>query len=295
MASAAIWGLGSELGRPSAAALAWNARLNLVRIVTWNVNSLPTRMPRMAVWLQVMKPDVLCLQETKIPDAAFPYEAFAELGYEAVHRGDGRWNGVAILSRVGIDEVVLDLPDVPGFPNDTDPPEPRFLSAVCAGVQVVCVYVPNGRTLDNPHYMYKLRWLSALHRFAVDPAAGDRPFAILGDFNVAPGDDDVWDIADFQGSTHVSEPERVAISELRKLGLTDLPPTISKGKPFTFWDYRAGNFHKGLGMRIDLILANPTFTEAVTGTFIDRDARKTGTKGTPPPSDHAPLITDINR
>jgi exodeoxyribonuclease-3 len=201
---------------------------------------------------------------------------------------------VAILSRVGIDEVVTDLPDVPGFPADADPPEPRFLSAVCGGVQVVCAYVPNGRTLDNPHYMYKLRWLSALHRFAHAPAAGDRPFAILGDFNVAPHDEDVWDMADFDGSTHVSEPERVAIRELEGLGLTDLPPTISKGRPFTFWDYRAGNFHKGLGMRIDLILANRAFADAVTATFVDRDARKPGTKGTPPPSDHAPLIADLD-
>jgi len=265
-----------------------------VRIVTWNVNSLPSRMPRMAVWLQVMKPDVLCLQETKIPDDQFPHDELADLGYQAVHRGDGRWNGVAILSRVGLDEVVTDLPDVCGFPNDDDAAEPRFLSAVCGGVQVACVYVPNGRTLDNPHYMYKLRWLSALHRFAQGPAAGDRPFAILGDFNVAPHDEDVWDIADFAGSTHVSESERVAIQELVSLGLTDLTPTISKGKPFTFWDYRAGNFHKGLGMRIDLILANPAFASAVTATFIDRDARKPGTKGTPPPSDHAPLIADLD-
>lgn len=265
-----------------------------MRIVTWNINSLPSRMPRMRVWLQVMKPDVLCLQETKIADDQFPYNEFADLGYQAVHRGDGRWNGVAILSRVGIDEVVTDLPEVCGFPADEDPPEPRFLSAVCGGVQVVCVYVPNGRTLDNPHYLYKLRWLSALHRFVQAPASGQRPFAILGDFNVAPTDGDVWDMADFQGSTHVSEPERVAIQELLGLGLTDLPPTISKGEPFTFWDYRGGNFHKGLGMRIDLILANPAFTAAVTDTFIDRDARKTGTKGTPPPSDHAPLIADLD-
>ena len=265
-----------------------------VRIVTWNVNSLPSRMPRMSVWLQVMKPDVLCLQETKIADEQFPYQELGDLGYEAVHRGDGRWNGVAILSRVGISDVVQDLPDVPGFPNDTDPPEPRFLSAVCGGVQVVCVYVPNGRTLDNPHYLYKLRWLSALHRFASGPATSQRPFAILGDFNVAPHDEDVWDIADFAGSTHVSEPERVAIEQLCDLGLTDLEPTISKGQPFTFWDYRGGNFHKGLGMRIDLILANSAFSQAVEATFIDRDARKTGTKGTPPPSDHAPLITDLD-
>lgn len=265
-----------------------------MRIVTWNVNSLPSRMPRMLVWLQVMKPDVLCLQETKISDEQFPYEELADLGYEAVHRGDGRWNGVAILSRVGLEEAVTDLPGVCGFPAEDDPPEPRFLSAVCGGFQVACVYVPNGRTLDNPHYLYKLRWLSALHRFATAPAAGDRPFAILGDFNVAPDDEDVWDMADFAGSTHVSEPERVAIQELEALGLTDLPPTISKGRPFTFWDYRAGNFHKGLGMRIDLILANAAFAGKVTGTFVDREARKTGKRGTPPPSDHAPLITDLD-
>ena len=235
------------------------------------------------MWLQVMKPDVLCLQETKIADEQFPYEDLRELGYEAVHRGMVAGTGVAILSRVGIDEVVTDLPDVCGFPNDDDPPEPRFLSAVCGGVQVVCVYVPNGRTLENPHYLYKLRWLSALHRFAAQPAAGPRPFAILGDFNVAPTTR-TWNIADFEGSTHVSEPERVAIRELVELGLEDLPPTISKGNPFTFWDYRGGNFHKGLGMRIDLILANPSFAAAVSETFIDREARKTGTKGTRRPA-----------
>lgn len=265
-----------------------------MRIVTWNVNSLPSRMPRMSVWLQVMKPDVLCLQETKIPDEQFPYEPLADLGYEAVHRGDGRWNGVAILSRVGIDDVATDLADVPGFPDEAGPPEPRFIAAVCGGVRVACVYVPNGRTLDNPHYMYKLRWLSALHRYAQAPAAAQTPFAILGDFNVAPHDEDVWDMADFEGSTHVSEPERVAITELEALGLSDLMPTISKGNPFTFWDYRGGNFHKGLGMRIDLILANAPFAAAARGTFIDREARKTGTKGTPPPSDHAPLIVDLD-
>jgi exodeoxyribonuclease-3 len=265
-----------------------------VRIVTWNVNSLPSRMPRLQVWLQVMKPDVLCLQETKIADEQFPYDELAELGYSAAHRGDGRWNGVAILSRVGLEDVVADLPGVSGFPHETDPPEPRFLSAVCGGVQVACVYVPNGRTLDNPHYLYKLRWLSALHRFATGPAAAPRPFAILGDFNVAPHDDDVWDMADFTDSTHVSQPERIAIRELLDLGLTDLPPSISKGRPFTFWDYRGGNFHKGLGMRIDLILANRAFSAAAMDTFIDREARKTGKKGTPPPSDHAPLITDLD-
>jgi exodeoxyribonuclease-3 len=265
-----------------------------VRIVTWNVNSLPSRMPRMRGWLQVMKPDVLCLQETKIADEAFPYDEFADLGYESAHRGDGRWNGVAILSRVGLVDVVTDLPDVCGFPDEFAAPEPRFLSAVCGGAQVACVYVPNGRTLDNPHYLYKLRWLSALHRFAQAPAGGRRPFAILGDFNVAPNDEDVWDMADFAGSTHVSEPERVAIQELQSLGLVDLMPRISKGEPFTFWDYRGGNFHKGLGMRIDLVLANASFRDAVTDTFIDRDARKTGTKGTPPPSDHAPLIVDVD-
>jgi exodeoxyribonuclease-3 len=265
-----------------------------VRIVTWNVNSLPSRMPRLSVWLQVMKPDVLCLQETKIPDSQFPYEALSDLGYEAAHRGDGRWNGVAILSRVGIDDVLTDLPGAPLFPDDAPAPEPRFVAAVCEGVRVACVYVPNGRTLDNPHYMYKLRWLSALHRYAQEPAGQDQPFAILGDFNVAPHDEDVWDMADFDGSTHVSDPERQAIREFEGLGLTDLPPTISKGNPFTFWDYRGGNFHKGLGMRIDLVMANPAFADRVRGTFIDREARKTGKRGTPPPSDHAPLVVDLD-
>lgn len=265
-----------------------------MRIVTWNVNSLPSRMPRLTPWLEATVPDVLCLQETKIPDTQFPYGQLADLGYDAAHRGDGRWNGVAILSRVGIDEVVTDLPGVPRFPDGTAAPEPRFLSALCGGVRVACVYVPNGRTLDNPHYLYKLRWLSALYRWAEAPAAADVPFAVLGDFNVAPHDEDVWDMADFDGSTHVSEPERQAIRELEGLGLTDLPPTISKGDPFTFWDYRGGNFHKGMGMRIDLIMANPAFASKVTGTYIDREARKTGRRGTPPPSDHAPLVADLD-
>lgn len=251
-------------------------------------------MPRLTVWMQVMKPDVLCLQETKISDEQFPYAELSDLGYEAVHRGDGRWNGVAIISRVGIDDVVTDLPDAPGFPETDSPPEPRFLSAVCGGVQLVDVYVPNGRTLDNPHYAYKLDWLGSLDRFAQAPAAADRPFAILGDFNVAPHDEDVWDMADFDGSTHVSEQERAAIRSLEDLGLRDLEPTISKGKPFTFWDYRGGNFHKGLGMRIDLVMANPAYAAAVTDVFVDRDARKPGTKGSPPPSDHAPLVTDLD-
>jgi exodeoxyribonuclease-3 len=251
-----------------------------VRLATWNVNSVIARLPRLLEWLALVQPDVLCLQETKIADADFPRSELEALGYAA-----GRWNGVAILSRVGLEEVSHGFAGEPGFPE----PEARALAATCDGLRVWCVYVPNGRTLESPHFAYKLAWLGALVEAVRAELPVRRPFAVCGDFNIAPGDEDVWDPAAFVGATHVSPAEREALATLLALGLADLRPRALKGAPFTYWDYRAGMFHKGCGMRIDLVLADETLAGAVRDAYIDRDARK-GTK----PSDHAPVVVDLD-
>jgi len=265
-----------------------------VRIATWNVNSLPARLPRLLAWLAANEPDVLVLQETKIAQEAFPHAEVAAARYAAVHRGEGRWNGVALLSRVGIEALETDLPGAPGFPDPEAAPEARYIAATCGGVRVAGVYVPNGRTPTDAHYDYKLRWLSALAEHLGPAAGADLPFGVLGDFNVAPEDADVWDIAAFAGSTHVTAAERAALARLRGLGLVDVLPSISKGPhPYTFWDYRAGSFHKAMGMRIDLVYANAALAARVRSAVVDRDARKPGVKGTPAPSDHAPVVVDL--
>jgi exodeoxyribonuclease-3 len=260
-----------------------------VRIATWNVNSVLARLPRLTQWLEEAAPDVACLQETKVAGGAFPADAVAPLGYAVAQHGEGRWNGVAILSRVGLDDVAPGLPGDPGFPGP-ETSEARTIAATCGPVRVRSVYVPNGRTPDDPHYQYKLRWLAALAQASAGDAAGGRPFAIMGDYNVAPADDDVWDLAAFEGATHVTPPERAALAALRDTGLTDVLPRIAKGPhPYTYWDYRAGAFHKGMGMRIDLVYANAALAGAVTDAWVDREARKG--KG---PSDHAPVIVDLD-
>ncbi len=254
-----------------------------VRLATWNVNSVTARLPRLLDWLAQVQPDVLCLQETKTAD--FPVAEVAALGYETAAHGDGRWNGVALLSRVGLAEVTPGFPGQPGFPE----PEPRAIGATCAGVRVWSVYVPNGRTPDDPHYLYKLAWLAALRTALADELARYQRFAVCGDFNVAPTDADVWDPAVFVGSTHVTGPERDALAALRACGLTDVVPTPMKGPhPFTYWDYRAGNFHQDKGMRIDLVLASAVLAGQVGRAYVDREARKG--KG---PSDHAPIVVDL--
>ena len=218
-------------------------------------------------------------------DAAFPFAELKALGYEAAADGEGGYNGVAILSRAGLEDVQRGFEGQPGFPD----PERRAISAVCGGVRVFSLYIPNGRTLEDPHLRYKLDWLEALRVVAKKELASGEPLALCGDFNVATTDADVWDPAAFVGSTHVSEPERRAISELLALGLTDLQPRALKGEPFTYWDYRAGMFHKGMGMRIDLLLLSPQLAAGVKDVYIDRDARK-GTK----PSDHAPVVAELS-
>ena len=260
-----------------------------MRIATWNVNSVLARLPRLTVWLEETAPDVVCLQETKVGADAFPSDEVTGLGYEIAAHGEGRWNGVAILSRAGLADVERGLPGDPGFPGP-DTLEARTISATCGPVRVRSVYVPNGRTPEDPHYQYKLRWLAALRDAVAADAAGPAPFALMGDFNVAPADDDVWDIAAFQGSTHVTPAERAALAELRAAGLNDVVPRIEKGPhPFTYWDYRAGSFHKGMGMRIDLVYANAPFAGKVADAWVDREARKG--KG---PSDHAPVVVDLD-
>ena len=257
-----------------------------MRVATWNVNSIKQRMPRLLPWLDQRQPDVLCVQETKLGDDAFAElvgDQLAARGYTVAHHGEARWNGVAILSRVGLDDVVIGLPGAPGFPH----PEARAVAATCGGIRVHSVYVPNGRVPGSEHYQYKLAWLAALGE-AIRPDS--EPTMVCGDMNIAPADADVFDPDAYVGQTHVTPPERAALAELLTLGLHDVVrdrwPTE---RVFTYWDYRAGMFHKDLGMRIDLVLASSQVTERVRAAWVDRHARK-GTG----PSDHAPVIVDLD-
>jgi exodeoxyribonuclease III len=257
-----------------------------VRIATWNVNSVKQRVPRLLPWLDERRPDVVCLQETKLTDDAFRELLAIELegrGYEAAVHGEATWNGVAILSRVGLDDVAAGLTDGPGFPN----PEARALSATCAGIRVASVYVPNGRVPDSEHYRYKLAWLASLREMV---AAGPDATVVCGDMNIAPTDDDVFDPDAYIGQTHVTPPERAALEELQSLGLRDVVrERWPNERVFTYWDYRAGMFHQDLGMRIDLILASAPVADRVRAAWVDRQARKGSG-----PSDHAPVIVDLD-
>jgi len=260
-----------------------------VRLATWNLNSVTARLPRLVEWLDTSKPDVLCVQETKVAADKFPSDEIRELGYEIAHHGQGRWNGVGIISRVGLAEVTRGFPDDPGFP-DAATIEARAIGATCGPLRIWSLYVPNGRTPEDPHYAYKLDWLNALRGTLAPEIAAAKPFAVVGDFNIAPTDADVWDPAKFVDATHVTPAERETLSELRALGLTDVFPRALKGDhPFSYWDYRAGAFHKGWGMRIDLVYANSALASAVRDAYVDRDARKG--KG---PSDHAPVVVDAD-
>jgi exodeoxyribonuclease III len=257
-----------------------------MRTATWNVNSLKQRLPRLLPWLDQRQPDVVCLQETKLADAAFAELLGSELAsrdYEVAVHGEPAWNGVAIFSRVGLDDVVPGLEGGPGFPQQ----EARALSATCGGIRIVSVYVPNGRTPGSDHYQYKLAWLASL-RDAV--ARGPEATIVCGDMNIAPTDDDVFDPAAYVGQTHVTPPERAALGELMDLGLHDVVrERWPSERVFTYWDYRAGMFHQDLGMRIDLVLASGVVSDRVKAAWVDRQARK-GTG----PSDHAPVIVDLD-
>lgn len=246
----------------------------------------------MLAWLASAQPDVACLQEMKCSLDEVPVAEFDALGYEVAANSTGHWNGVAILSRVGLSEVRRELQDEPGYQAEGSllpVAEARAVAATCGGVRIWSVYVPNGRAVGHAHYEYKLRWLAALTATVSEELPRASPFAVCGDFNVIPTDADVWDIAPFAGSTHVTDRERAALEELRGTGLTDVYPRPLKHEvPFTYWDYRALAFPKNRGQRIDLVYADETFAAAVTDAYVDRNERK-GTGA----SDHAPVVVDL--
>jgi exodeoxyribonuclease-3 len=268
-----------------------------MRIATWNVNSLKARLDKVRWWLDRARPDVLMMQETKLADAEAPVALFRDLGFALAHHGEGRWNGVAIASRCGIEDVVTNFgeplrpPRTPDVGDDEPLAEARMVSAVCGGIRVVCVYAPNGRVVGSPFYGAKLAWYERLARWLAEAADAQAPLVLGGDMNVAPEDADVWDARACHGGTHVSGPERQAFAGLLRWGLIDAYRLHHKepGR-YTWWDYRAGNFHKNFGMRIDHLLVSAPLRARTVGAEIDREARK----GKPVPSDHAPLVIDVD-
>ena len=257
----------------------------MTRFATWNVNSLNARQERVEQWLSDVSPDILVMQETKLSDEAFPALAFEALGYESAHHGEGRWNGVGILSRVGLTDVVH------GFGDGEDPDsDARLITARCGDLTVLDVYVPNGRALDADHYQYKLRWLQRLHAHLDAISSPGDAVLIAGDFNIAPADADVYDPKAFEGQTHVSAPEREALAALLDRGFVDVfrAHHPDAERVYSWWDYRRGDFHQGRGLRIDLVLATAPAAARAEWCIIDRNARK-GTS----PSDHAPVIVDF--
>jgi len=256
----------------------------MIRLATWNVNSLKARLERVTEWIEDVQPDVLCLQETKMADDAFPGLHFKAMGYESVHYGQGRWNGVAIISKVGLSDVVTN------FAGDIEPdPDARIITATCADIRVSSVYVPNGRAIDDPHYEYKLSWLDRLQQHLAIDTSSDSDVIVTGDFNIAPTDADVHDPEKLAMSTHVTEAERARLRSLEEWGLSDLfRHHHSEERLFSWWDYRSGDFHMGRGLRIDLILGSRSMVERSEFVVVDRNARKG-----PSPSDHAPVLVDL--
>ncbi len=274
-----------------------------MRIATWNVNSLKARMEAVEKWLVRAEPDVLLIQETKLSDAEAPVMPLRMLGYEVVHHGEGRWNGVAILSKQPATEIVTNFGDgpvrdssagatVPVSEDDFDPfDEARMVSAVLGGIRVVSLYAPNGRVVDSPFYLGKLKWFERLSRWLAETRSPDEPLLLAGDYNVTPAPEDVWSEVKAHGGTHVSPPEREALARLREWGLVDAYRSVRpEAGRFSWWDYRAGMFHRNEGMRIDLLYATAPVASRVVWAEIDREARK----GPPTPSDHAPVVVDLD-
>jgi exodeoxyribonuclease-3 len=258
----------------------------MTRFATWNVNSLNARLARIEQWVADIGPDILCMQETKLADDAYPALSFEALGYESAHHGEGRWNGVGVLSRVGLSDVTT------GFDDGLDPdPEARVMTARCGDFTVVNVYVPNGRSLDHEQYQYKLSWLARLEDHLDAVRQRSDAVVLAGDFNIAPADIDVYSPAAFEGATHVSPAERDFIARLQDRGWRDVLRGCypAAERVFSWWDYRRGDFHQGRGMRIDLVLATAPVADRVAWCVIDRNARKGQL-----PSDHAPVIVDLN-
>ncbi|CAN5686422.1 exodeoxyribonuclease III [soil metagenome] len=270
-----------------------------MRIATWNVNSLKARLPAVEKWIARAEPDIFLLQETKLADEQVPELPFRAAGYDLIHHGEGRWNGVAIASRVGAGSIVSNFGDGPvrdsrraGAEDDFDPfDEARMLAVVCEGIRFVTVYAPNGRVVGNPFYEGKLAWFERLRHWLADSASPSDDLVLAGDFNITPADEDVWDPAAAHGGTHVSKPERAELASLRAWGLVDgfrqVQPETGR---FSWWDYRAGMFHKNYGMRIDLLYVTESISDRIVWSEIDREARK----GPPTPSDHAPVVLDLD-
>ena len=262
-----------------------------MRMATWNVNSMRARADRVLAWLERSDVDVVALQETKCRDDQFPHLAFQSLGYEVAHHGLSQWNGVAIASRVGLDDVQLGFGGQPGW-GDPVAAEARAIGATCGGVRLWSLYVPNGREVDDPHYLYKLDWLARLRETAAGWLADDptAQVALAGDWNVAPQDDDVWDMAVFADATHVSPPERAAFDAIVEAGYADVVRPHAPGPgTYTYWDYKQLSFPKKMGMRIDFMLASPALATRVTGAYIEREERKGKA-----PSDHVPVVVELD-
>ena len=255
-----------------------------MKIASWNVNSLKVRLPQVLDWLAIQAPDALCLQETKLEDKAFPFAEIEAAGYRALHHGQKTYNGVAILAREELTEVAR------GIPNFDDP-QARVIAATVAGVRVVCVYVPNGQAVGSDKFEYKLKWLRALRDWLTGELQRHPRLALLGDYNIAPEDRDVYDPIAWQGQVLCSEPEREAFRALTELGLADafrLFDQIDKG--FTWWDYRMMAFRRNMGLRIDHILLSPALAAECTACGVDKAPRKLER-----PSDHAPVIAELRR
>ncbi|MCL3863179.1 exodeoxyribonuclease III [Actinotalea sp. K2] len=265
-----------------------------MRIATWNINSIRARADRAVAWLERTGTDVLALQETKCRDEQFPHAVFEAAGYEVAHVGLSQWNGVAVVSRVGIQDVEVGFPDQPTFGADTPVVEARALGATCGGVRVWSLYVPHGRSPHDPHYAYKLEWLERLRAAArtwTDPTTGDptAQVALLGDWNVIPLDTDVYDVTAFEGATHVTPAERAAFAAFTDVGYTEVTRVHVPGEhTYTYWDYQQLAFPKNKGLRIDFAYTSPALTDRVQGVMIDRDERKG--KGA---SDHVPVVVDL--
>ena len=263
-----------------------------VRIATWNVNSVRSRIDRLTDWLKRADIDVVTLQETKCRDDQFPALELSAMGYEVAHFGLNQWNGVAVLSRVGLDDISTSFADDQPMFGEPEALEARSIGATCGGVRIWSLYVPNGRELGHAHYDYKLRWLESLRGAASGWLADDpnAQVALTGDWNIAPEDDDVWDMAFFANSTHVSEPERAAFRAIVDAGFTDVvrPHTPGPGV-YTYWDYKQLSFPKKRGMRIDFVLASPALAQRISSAWIEREERKGKN-----PSDHAPVVVELD-
>jgi exodeoxyribonuclease-3 len=253
-----------------------------MQIATWNVNSLRVRLPQVVGWLSQSPVDVLAMQETKLVDADFPRQELEDAGYQVLFSGQKTYNGVALLSRWPMEDVIRDIPDF-------DDPLRRVLAATTNGVRVINLYVPNGQSVGSEKYEYKLRWLAALAKWLAVEVAQHEKLVVLGDFNIAPEDRDVHDPAAWVGSVHVSEPERAALKTLLETGLIDVFRQFDQPeKTFSWWDYRMLAFRRNHGLRIDLILASAAFAKICKECRIDREPRKVER-----PSDHAPVIADF--